>query len=146
MKRTVSAIVAAALALAGAPAIATAASPFGSSSSLSSTSAFQTPEQRIRTAIEASLIHDGYTVDPELSRIAQQSLAAPTQAERDAALGQLHEAGLVSDSGGSLHSDVEAIEAYFAPIGEPRPATGKKAAVAVSYGPITTPYMVYFFD
>lgn len=46
----------------------------------------------------------------------------------------------------TLHSDVEAIEAYFAPIGEPRPATGKKAAVAVSYGPITTPYMVYFFD
>lgn len=120
--------------------------PFGSPSSLSSTSSFQTPEQRIRTAIEASLIHDGYTVDPELSRIAQQSLAAPTQAERDAALGQLHEAGLVSGSGGSLHSDVEAIEAYFASVGDPTPSHGKKVAVAVDYGPITTMYMVYFFD
>lgn len=140
MKRTVSVLAAAALAP------ATAVSPFGSSSSLSSAASVKTPEQRIRTAIEASLIHDGYTVDPELSRIAQQSLAAPTQAERDAALGQLHEAGLVSGSGGSLVSDVDGIEAYFAPVGDPTPSHGKKVAVAVDYGPITTMYMVYFFD
>lgn len=78
--------------------------------------------------IESSLIHDGYTADLGPSRIALQSLTAPTQAERDVTNSQLHAAGMARGSGSPQHP------------------TGKKDAVAVSHSPTTTPYMVYFFD
>lgn len=148
MRKSIAAVAIAALTLAGAP----SASAFGFGSSGSSflgssdSPAESGSEKRIRAALVASYERTGFTLDPEIHRLAQEYVKAP-ESQRAGIQAELDALGVTMKTGGKYISNEEVLIDFFT-IGEglQLPPHGDRFGVGIHFGPSTTEAQVFIAE